>query len=124
MTIIKHLADHHSCQPDEASYFHKRGILHVYYVLYLVNITLRKTRLIGNVSAENSHQHVCNTCPGNFQGLLTAEASCSSVMSSTNMGRTAGSSGRASAEPIISRVIPCKKNRNTQKLTYLLNCIW
>lgn len=45
---------------------------------------------------------------------LTAEASCSSVMSSTNIGLTAGSSGRASAEPIISRVIPCTQRKDTQ----------
>lgn len=46
--------------------------------------------------------------------LLTAEASCSSVMSSTNIGLTAGSSGRASAEPIISRVIPYNRSRSAQ----------
>lgn len=43
-------------------------------------------------------------------------------MSSTNMGRTAGSSGRASAEPIISRVIPCntrKTHEQTQSLPML-----
>lgn len=38
-------------------------------------------------------------------------------MSSTNMGLTAGSSGRASAEPIISRVIPC--NIRTESLPHL-----
>lgn len=56
-----------------------------------------------------------------FPGWLTAEASCSSVMSSTNMGRTAGSSGSASAEPIISRVIPCntrKIHEQTQQLPW------
>lgn len=35
-------------------------------------------------------------------------------MSSTNMGLTAGSSGRASAEPIISRVIPYNISRKVQ----------
>lgn len=47
--------------------------------------------------------------------MLTAEANCSSVMSSTKTGRAMGSSGSASAEPIISKVIPLKDNKNSSK---------
>lgn len=43
---------------------------------------------------------------------LTADANCSSVMSSTKTVLAEGSSGRASADPIISTVIPCKKKKN------------
>ena len=42
---------------------------------------------------------------------LTADANCSSVMSSTKTVLAEGSSGRASADPIISTVIPCKKKK-------------
>lgn len=38
---------------------------------------------------------------------LTADANCSSVMSSTKTVLAEGSSGSASADPIISRVMPC-----------------
>ena len=43
---------------------------------------------------------------------LTADANCSSVMSSTKTVLAEGSSGRASADPIISTVIPCKKKNH------------
>lgn len=57
---------------------------------------------------------------------LTADANCSSVMSSTKTVLAEGSSGRASADPIISKVIPCfKKNsfhENAEKLiTFMCN---
>lgn len=55
---------------------------------------------------------------------LTADANCSSVMSSTKTVLAEGSSGRASADPIISTVIPCKKKKKnfmkTQKLTMFM----
>lgn len=55
---------------------------------------------------------------------LTADANCSSVMSSTKTVFAEGSSGRASADPIISTVIPCKKKKKkfmkTQKLTMFM----
>lgn len=47
--------------------------------------------------------------------MLTAEANCSSVMSSTKTGRAIGSSGSASAEPIISKVIPLKHSKNSNE---------
>lgn len=46
---------------------------------------------------------------------LTADANCSSVMSSTKTVLAEGSSGRASADPIISTVIPCKKKKKIMK---------
>lgn len=47
---------------------------------------------------------------------LTADANCSSVMSSTKTVLAEGSSGRASADPIISKVIPCLKKINFMKM--------
>lgn len=56
--------------------------------------------------------------------MLTAEANCSSVMSSTKIGRAIGSSGSASAEPIINKVIPLKHSKNSNKyLTAVISAL-
>lgn len=92
--------------------WHFKTIIKHYWVLYVRVKTL----------LHQWHQYIKQPSPRLFfpswlfSGLLTAEASCSSVMSSTNMGRTAGSSGSASAEPIIRRVIPCNKNNSISQL--------
>lgn len=54
-------------------------------------------------------------------GLHTADANCCSDMSSTNIGFSDGSCGKASAEPIMRKVIPCTKHTNQVTSIHMRN---